>query len=71
MLNTDLNPALLTGVPGQLAGLYQAWLKFGRLPWKRLLQPAITMCENGFPVSQVLAEKIKSQQIIKKSSGLR
>ncbi len=40
--------ATLSAVPGEPLGLYEAWKKFGRLPWKQLLQPAIDMCRYGF-----------------------
>ncbi|MBD0836058.1 gamma-glutamyltransferase [Aestuariibaculum suncheonense] len=36
------------GVPGTVAGLYLAHQKYGKLPWKTLVQPAIDLAENGF-----------------------
>ena len=36
------------GVPGTVAGLYLAHQKYGKLPWKDLLQPAIDQAKNGF-----------------------
>ncbi len=36
------------GVPGTVAGLFLAHQKYGRLPWKDLLQPAIDQAKNGF-----------------------
>lgn len=38
---------LASGVPGSVAGLYEAHQKLGRLPWKRLVQPAIDLAEQG------------------------
>ncbi|MDE3741317.1 gamma-glutamyltransferase [Maribacter polysaccharolyticus] len=36
------------GVPGTVAGLYMAHKKYGKLPWKDLVQPAIDQAKNGF-----------------------
>ncbi|XP_061371261.1 glutathione hydrolase 3-like isoform X2 [Gastrolobium bilobum] len=49
---------LSMGVPGELAGLHAAWLKYGRLPWKTLFQPAIELAKNGFVVSPTLGDYI-------------
>lgn len=40
-----------SALPGTVAGLHEAWRRFGSLPWPDLLQPAIDLAENGFPVS--------------------
>lgn len=44
------------GVPGTVAGLYLAHQKYGSLPWKELVQPAIDLAENGVILSWTLAE---------------
>ena len=36
---------LSAGVPGSVAGLYEAWKRFGKLPWKTLVEPAIALAE--------------------------
>ncbi len=36
------------GVPGTPAGLFEAHRRFGRLPWSRLLRPAIELATRGF-----------------------
>jgi gamma-glutamyltranspeptidase/glutathione hydrolase len=53
--------ALAVGVPGTVAGLAQAWQDGGRLPWKLLLRPAITLAREGFMVSDGLARSLKSE----------
>jgi gamma-glutamyltranspeptidase/glutathione hydrolase len=48
------------GVPGLLKMLELAHKEHGRLPWKDLFQPAITLARQGFPISKRLARQIKS-----------
>lgn len=38
-------------VPGQVAGLGLAWERYGTMPWKELLQPAIALAKQGLPVT--------------------
>ncbi len=46
------------GVPGTVAGLHLAWSERGRLPWRRLLEPAIALARDGFAVPQHLARSL-------------
>lgn len=39
--------ALSIGVPGTVAGLYLAHQKYGKLPWKDVVQPAVQQAEKG------------------------
>lgn len=39
------------GVPGTVAGLHYAHSKYGKLPWKEVLQPAIEQAKNGFSLN--------------------
>eukprot|EP01018_Ginkgo_biloba_P038120 Gb_20988 [translate_table: standard] len=50
---------LSIGVPGELAGLHLAWVQHGKLPWKRLFQPAINLADKGFVITAYLASKMK------------
>lgn len=49
---------LSVGVPGTVAGLHLAWEDHGTLPWKRLVEPAIDLARDGFPVSDALARSL-------------
>ena len=50
---------LSVGVPGTVAGLNMAWTDNGRMPWKGLLQPAISLAREGFMVSDGLARSLR------------
>ena len=50
---------LAVGVPGSVAGLHMAWQEHGKLPWKRLLQPAIGLAREGFVVTDTLSRSLK------------
>ncbi len=52
---------LSVGVPGSVAGLHLAWKENGRLPWKRLVEPAVALAREGFPVSDHLARSLKKE----------
>ncbi|KAJ9183868.1 hypothetical protein P3X46_007670 [Hevea brasiliensis] len=45
---------LSIGVPGEIAGLHEAWLQHGRLAWRNLFQPAIKLAKDGFIVAPYL-----------------
>lgn len=47
------------GVPGTVAGLYQAHQQYGQLPWAELVQPAIDLATNGFPMTWSLYNTAK------------
>ena len=55
------NSYLAVGVPGTVAGLHLAWKEQGKLPWKRLVEPAVALARDGFPVSDGLARSLKNE----------
>jgi gamma-glutamyltranspeptidase/glutathione hydrolase len=55
------NSHLAVGVPGTVAGLHLAWKAHGRLPWPRLLAPAIALARDGFVVTDGLARSLKEE----------
>lgn len=54
--NSNHDGILAVGVPGTVAGLFKAHQKFGKLPWKDLVQPAIELAENGFEIGPDISE---------------
>ncbi|MFC7403180.1 gamma-glutamyltransferase family protein [Citricoccus sp. GCM10030269] len=53
-------PASGTGVPGFVAGLADIHAEHGELDWAEVLQPAIDLAEEGFPVSDFLAQRLRA-----------
>ena len=49
--NASTNGYLAVATPGTIAGLYEVHRKYGRLPWKTVIAPAIQLAETGLPVS--------------------
>lgn len=41
-----------SGVPGVVDGMEKAYQKFGTFEWKELIQPAIDLARNGFPLTR-------------------
>ena len=48
------------GVPGTVAGFWEAHKKLGKLPWKRLVQPAVDLALKGFHLSAVQASEFSN-----------
>ncbi len=55
---THHNSYRSVGVPGTVAGLHLAWKEHGTLPWKRLVEPAVTLARGGFTVTNGLARSL-------------
>ena len=54
--------ALAVAVPGTVAGLALAHQRYGKLPWRRVLAPAIRLAAKGFPVSYELSESLRANR---------
>ena len=60
--NVSRNSHKATGVPGTVAGFYYAHKEFGKLPWQRLVQPAVDLARDGIIVNQDLSSQLKNRQ---------
>jgi gamma-glutamyltranspeptidase/glutathione hydrolase len=58
--------ALAAGVPGSPAGLYELQRKLGRLPWKRIVEPARKLAADGFRVDRHLNELLSRESYRKR-----
>ena len=64
--------ARAAGVPGTVRGLALAEEKYGRLGLARVMEPAIRLAQDGFPVSYSLAQHFRSQRaLLEKFDGSR
>jgi gamma-glutamyltranspeptidase/glutathione hydrolase len=52
---------LAPGVPGTVRGLALAHKRFGRLPWKDVVMPAVQLADEGFAISEGLARGLNAQ----------
>ena len=48
----------VVGVPGTVRGLALAHAKFGKLPWKDLVMPAVKLADDGFVIDSALASSL-------------
>ncbi len=48
-------------VPGLVDGWLLAHERYGALPLEKVFRPAISLCEDGFPVSHLLAEQLRGE----------
>ena len=66
--NGTVNPetskigALAVGVPGTIAGLFEIHKKFGSLPFKKLIEPAIKLASDGVVVTKKQAKHLNQNQ---------
>ena len=54
--------ALAVATPGLVKGLFEIHSRFGRLPWKQTMQPAIKLAREGFPLYEQLHEALTDRK---------
>lgn len=62
---------LAVAVPGTVAGLYEVHRRYGQRPWQDVVQPAIQLAEQGFPVSWRLATAIANRESLRQHPAAR
>lgn len=55
------------GTPGVMRALEMAHRQHGRLPWAKLFEPAISLAEKGFPISQRLYTQVAADKFLANS----
>ena len=59
-ISTDTH--LASGVPGTIDGILSAHAKYGKLPFRDVIQPAIDLAEKGFPIPKSQAQSLNSNR---------
>ena len=55
-----LESYLSSGTPGTVYGLFIAHQKFGKLPWRQLIEPSITLAKEGFIITETLGTTLSN-----------
>ena len=50
------------GVPAEVAGLYALHSRHGKLPWKRVVEPALKFARDGYPAGELLHARVKRRR---------
>ncbi len=53
---------MAAGVPGTVAGMIAAHKKYGKLPFKALIQPAIDLAKKGYAITQGEVDRLNGNQ---------
>ncbi|MGA7616106.1 MAG: gamma-glutamyltransferase [Thermoanaerobaculia bacterium] len=54
------------GVPGTVAGFALANRKYGKLPWKELIEPAVRLARDGFVIDHDLAGSLNAKENVRR-----
>ncbi|KAI9295788.1 gamma-glutamyltranspeptidase [Neoconidiobolus thromboides FSU 785] len=69
--NDSLLGGLAVGIPGEIKGLEVAHQLFGKLSWKRVLEPVINLARYGYKVTKQLELRLKRNEgYIRTMAGL-
>lgn len=60
----SLEGHLASGVPGTVDGLIEANKKYGKLPFEKLIEPAIILAEKGFLITQNEADRLNAGKAV-------
>jgi gamma-glutamyltranspeptidase/glutathione hydrolase len=60
--NASINGYLAVGTPGTVAGMYEVHRRYGKLPWKTVVEPSIKLAKDGFVVSDKFVQAVKKRK---------
>ncbi len=58
----SLRGHLSAGIPGSVDGMSQAHARYGSMDWAALLEPAIQLAQNGFPLTERQANELNRRK---------
>ncbi|HEY9799796.1 MAG TPA: gamma-glutamyltransferase [Leptolyngbyaceae cyanobacterium] len=68
--NASVNGHLAVATPGTIAGIYEVHRRYGKLPWREVVKPAIALAQDGFVLSEkpswrsISVQKTRKQAIL-------
>lgn len=62
---------LSIATPGELKGYWELHKRFGQMPWRDLVAPAIRLCEEGFAMSKHMEDSLRINPIVQHDVRLR
>lgn len=60
--NASINGYLAVGTPGTVAGMYEVHRRYGKLPWKTVVEPSVKLAKDGFVVSNRFVNAVKRRK---------
>lgn len=66
----SIHGPLAIAVPGEVAGYYAAWKRFGSMDWKDLVEPSVQICDDGFFMSRHMQDAISFVPDLKNDKNL-
>jgi gamma-glutamyltranspeptidase/glutathione hydrolase len=60
--NLSITGHLAAGVPGSVAGMAEAHQRFGKLPWRDVVEPAVRLAADGFAVDSFRFRSIEGSR---------
>ena len=60
--NASINGYLAVGTPGTVAGMYEVHRRYGKLPWKKVVEPSIKLAKDGFVVSDKFVQALRRRK---------
>jgi gamma-glutamyltranspeptidase / glutathione hydrolase len=68
--NASVNGYLAVATPGTVAGMYEVHRRYGKLPWREVVKPAIALAQHGFIITRSVSYRSLPAQEYRKQAIL-